>query len=464
MLEKDIAHDTTEHNLNDKAFDEHLYHNLSETLSLQAYEYLDGDLKYRNEQKESFISGEIRNPILDYPRLNSIELTKLDSVLLDAKKDLIANEKNDVIKQAYRWRINEKLAEIRMLESVESGDMRRFKRYNEFIYGKPSKEIFAYTVNSIADSAIEALSSDNPDLANAAKELLEVLPIADQPSFIELPDDQTRQQAREQTLSDIGGLINIPEQTAEFSANQIKEEFGYAIDKVGAQGWQIVVDDKSSRSSISVSHEAQTVFIPEARKVTRTKLVGLVAHEIGTHVLRRANGERSHLMLLGTGLDRYDAGEEGITTMREQVLDDDFEDFSGLNNFLPICLALGLDGKPRDFRDVYEIMRKYCIFKKVATKDLAKAVGLAEDTAWRTCVRTFRGTDCETPGTCFTKDMIYRQGNIGIWNLIKTNPHEMLRFNVGKYDPTNERHIWILEQLGISDQDIEDLDSPNSLA
>ena len=55
--------------------------------------------------------------------------------------------------------------------------------------------------------------------------------------------------------------------------------------------------------------------------------------------------------------------------------------------------------------------------------------------------------------------MIYREGNIGVWDVIRNNPDEMTRFSVGKYDPSNSRHIYVLDQLGISDEDLITLDS-----
>ena len=42
--------------------------------SFQAYEYLDGDKRYREEQKDKFLKGEIENPLLDYPKIDAIRL------------------------------------------------------------------------------------------------------------------------------------------------------------------------------------------------------------------------------------------------------------------------------------------------------------------------------------------------------------------------------------------------------
>jgi hypothetical protein len=91
--------------------------------------------------------------------------------------------------------------------------------------------------------------------------------------------------------------------------------------------------------------------------------------------------------------------------------------------------------------------------------DKIEAKAFAENSAWNRCVRTFRGTTCKTSGACLSKDMVYRKGNIGIWDVINNNPEEQRRFFVGKYDPSNKRHIWILDQLGITDDNLTDLES-----
>lgn len=54
-------------------------------------------------------------------------------------------------------------------------------------------------------------------------------------------------------------------------------------------------------------------------------------------------------------------------------------------------------------------------------------------------------------------DCAIAEGNIGVWNVVGKNPEEMMRFSVGKYDPTNPRHLWILDQLGITDADLKKL-------
>lgn len=136
----------------------------------------------------------------------------------------------------------------------------------------------------------------------------------------------------------------------------------------------------------------------------------------------------------------------------------------------------GLDGKKRDFREVYEILNKHFYLKALIKKlekseskvsdekkkkpeNYEKTLAVAVNNAWNRTVRTFRGSNQSKAGVCYTKDIIYRQGNIAVWQLIGKKPEELFRLSVGKYDPANPRHIWILDQLGISEKDLENLDT-----
>lgn len=435
--------------------DQEWYVRYSKFGAMQSYEYLHGDPTTRAQEKEDFLEGRNRNPTLDYPKIDLNDISSKEKELLELKMDIISREPNEVLVQVYRWRINEKIAELRMLKATAHGDMRRFKRYSDFIYGKPSPEIFAFTIVSMRQKVEESLMSDNNDLREAAHAVLECLPnIREKNGEYELPDKETIEVAYAGS-KDVIGVKPESSEDEELNAEAIKIAFEEALGEISAHDWEVTIVD--GRSAVSVDQELKQVKVPSSKLVTRLQLRKLIAHEIKTHLQRRLHGERSKLMLLGLGLDRYSRGEEGVATMREQVLTGDVADFAGLYGHLAVGLASGLDDIPRDFRDVYEILEKYYTFTNMTKGQTLEAAQLnAKNSAWDRCVRTFRGTDCSTPGICGTKDMIYREGNIDVWEVIKSNPSEMIRFNVGKYDPSNDRHIWVLETLGISDDDLEE--------
>ncbi|MCX6766914.1 MAG: DUF1704 domain-containing protein [Candidatus Moranbacteria bacterium] len=427
------------------AFDDLWYKSFKSVGAFQDYEYLTSKKDFREDQKNKFLSGEIENPTLDYPELENFDFDQREQRLLLLKKDILAQEQNDTLGQLYCWRINEKLAELRMLRAAYSGDDKRFVRYSKFVYGKPDKKIYEYSVSQVKQVIDEKLFNSDPEISAAAKRLNTEL-------FEVLINNDSKINPLEYNLPTPKKVEN----EKEYQAEEIKIAFEEYLRNQQIAGWQVIVDREGKYRAINVSQESKTVNVPETRKLKHSDLLALIEHELGTHVLRRERGERSKLKLLGLGLDRYLKGEEGLATYKEQQVKG-AKGFRGLDYHFAISLALGIDGKKRDFRKVFEILRDYHFINSKKEKDLA--LKFAQDEAWSDCLRIFRGTTCKTPGACLTRDIVYREGNIGIWDVVKNNPEEARRFSIGKYDPTNPRHIWILEQLGITDEDLDNLET-----
>lgn len=97
-------------------------------------------------------------------------------------------------------------------------------------------------------------------------------------------------------------------------------------------------------------------------------------------------------------------------------------------------------------------------FLESKEEDLQKAWEKAKNKAWNRCVRTFRGTSCQTKGVCLTRDIVYREGNINTWIVLQGGQEDGTRFSLGKYDPANSRHAWMIEQINISEKDLEELE------
>jgi hypothetical protein len=236
-----------------------------------------------------------------------------------------------------------------------------------------------------------------------------------------------------------------------------------AMDKVNTlldpeQQWTVVLNPKGI--SLAADQESQSIKVATTKTWPIDDVAGLVVHELGTHAARRMAGERSRLKLLALGLDRYEGGEEGVAKMREQMVKGVFEEFEGMVPHLAISLATGVDGKPRTFRETFDIVERVFAFNLAMDgAPVEEAKKKARDQAYARCVRTYRGTDGQQAGFAFTKDIVYREGNIKVWDVIGKNPGEMMRFSVGKYDPSNPKHIWILDQLGITDEEIDGAES-----
>ena len=432
---------------NSESLDSRWYPRVSE-LILEDYTFLDGDSKQRSEEERTFLNSEKENPNLSYPNIDQQELSFNETQLISLKKEILDQEQNEVVRQTYRWKINEMIATIRMLKSTLAKDDRRFSKYSEFIYGRPSSEVFAYEMKKVKTKIEKEVASKDEGKKQAALELSDLIKWEN----IDTESEQIKPIHVEDPVEADESIVTTEE---------AYEYFDNAIKKLNLDGWMVSIDESGKKTNFSTDQKTKEIVIPNNEQLlkrsvllTQTKVLALIAHELGVHALRRNNGEKSKLQLLAIGLDRYQGGEEGLATFKQQQVEGT-KDYAGGPLHLATSLAIGVDGEKRDFRKVFEILKRINILSK---KESVDRIELSSKAAWRQCVRIFRGTTCKTPGAVFTKDIIYREGNIGIWDLVQKDSNEQHRFMIGKYDPTSARHIYVLDQLGITEDDLKELD------
>jgi hypothetical protein len=453
------------------ALDEHLYERFKAIGSVLPSTYLAASQERAAEQKQQFLAGAVENPDFDFPRITLDDLLDKEQACLNFKKVCCPKKKNELLRKIYLWKINEKIAMIRMLicatrakehYSASKKWLRRFQKYSEYIYGKPSQEAFHAHLEQIYKNIEKAKISGRKELAEAAEELEWVLPLLRSDlKRPELPKQNVIDLVQNSTRKEVERFIHLPEKKPKYTSSDLIEIFQKAIAELRNQNWQ-VIEETSAKSSLSVDFETMSIRVPPVIEKNLKSVVQAIIHKIGTHALRFKNGERSRLKLLGLELDRYTGGEEGVAKIREHAYHGEFENYFPSESHLAIALAYGLDGQKRNFRKVYEILFAYHYFQalrrdKKGVMTPEKAVQFAQEKAWNRCMRTFIGTDCSTPGICFSKDIIYSKGSIAFWEALSKNTDEIRRLSIGKYDPSNPRHLWILEQIGITYQDLESL-------
>lgn len=415
--------------------------------TVQDYE----SLRYTNDRtlKDAFIAGDIREPSLRYGDVEVLNIPALLEDLGDFEKVVLAYDHNTV-RRAYTAKVEELRHKYALLEAAGTGNDVAARDASIALYGAPQQDYFAYTLRDLEarlNRVEEAYPND--DRVRHAVSMLRPLIVADRAATypwdsIALPG------IRE--YEDVRGL----------SAAEIRTACKRAFAEYGIEGWHAVIDAPGERVTFNTNQGLRTVFIPSdedmrTRKypLTRERVEALIAHEIGIHVLRRENGDKSPLALLGVGLAGYLRAEEGIATYTEQ-LHGGTRHFAGGLGYMAVAWALGLDGTPRTFRGLFEVLVPYMLVSSLEhglIYDEDVDLGVLEQrvvrNAWARCVRVFRGTTGNTPGCCFTKDVVYLEGNIAIWQLVTENPAWADKFTLGKYDPTNPEHVGILQELGM---------------
>ena len=187
------------------------YTRLKEYGSFEEYEYLDGERSAREQEKIDFIQNpDKESPNLDYPQLTLAGALQKEHGLLSLKRDILREEQNPMVRQSYRWKINEKIAEIRMLKATLEKNDRRFSRYASFIYGQPDQKTFLYTIKAIREKFQPFLSSTDPLLAKETAEFLAKLPHSLGDTSLPTPNVATFTTAQKGTLTEFDSLLNVP--------------------------------------------------------------------------------------------------------------------------------------------------------------------------------------------------------------------------------------------------------------
>lgn len=369
------------------------------------------------EQKKLFLKDEVRNPAFTYPELNRANLNERFTAAKLLKSQIIKHESNEYIQEVYLRKIEESINSIKIIKACQRKDDTDFLSNSKKIYGEPEVDIFHY----IIQKAKESYNSNNDGQKEAYKVLREKIGI-DKETHSTVPLFQKKPPPTQK-----GELLG---------SEEIKTQVIKALKRRDLNSWNAEIHPSHG---MIVNHTKKTLLIPEERKLYQHEIEGLIAHEIDVHIARKENGSKSELHILSQGFDKYLVGEEGLAAHNQSHYFGNTEYF-GTMRYLAISLACGLSGKEMDFRDVFEILYSICILRGLTHNK-------AQEKSWVSCTRTFRGTTCKTPGTCYTKDLAYTKGHIEIAKIAKSE--EMKRSMVGKYDPTNERHRWILDGLNI---------------
>jgi hypothetical protein len=414
------------------------------SMRVQDYEVL----RYTNDPvlKDAFLAGDVREPNLQY---GDIPLYALDIDRLLDFEAIVRTFDNELVRRAYLPKIELLQQTYRLLDAAARGDDETVFEASRAKYGLPRDDLFHFCLRDLNTrlDLVQASFGDDPRVARALEVLRPTTVLVANTTY---PWDEFP-------------FPEVPEQTgAVCTAQEIKMLCEEAFTTYGIVGWQAVVEAPGERMTFNTNQALRTVFIPSdtdlsLRKypMTRMYVDALIAHEIGTHVVRRENGDASPLGLLGIGLANYLRGEEGVATYAEHKVEGT-RHFAGMFGYLSVAWAVGLDGTPRTFRGLFEVLVPYMV---VSGLEHALAYGLPVDLdvlearsarkAWARALRIFRGTTGTTPGCCFTKDIVYLEGNIAIWQLVHKDPGSAATFHLGKYDPTNAEHVAILRDLGM---------------
>ncbi len=404
------------------------------------------------EQQELFLSGEVRNPKHVYKKLNALDINGSVAQVTEFGDQLLSQfDEGSIKRHAYGDFIDRYLNIYELLratrdshsedESVAAAARLRFMELNEQLFGAPDE----VTYRSLLQEALDSIGEKQltPSQSAIRDELNALIPPFDQTTERFRPSDETVQSMKGIAEYLYGGMFShIPEGVEKFDpeaiaavfTNIIASEFGEA-----AEGWTVVV---VKAAAINVVASEKVIKIPENRKhVTPLELRGLIAHEIGVHMMRSVTGAETDLAILATGLSDYYDAEEGLGKVMEQASKGAYEE-AGVNYYLTVGLAY-FDTK--DFRDVHEVMWRINLLEKAdeSTEVVEKDIVHAKEAAYKNVMRIMRGTDTLP----WFKDLAYYNGTARMWKYAEEaagDPEKFTLLLIGKADITNDTHRRVL--------------------
>lgn len=163
----------------------------------------------------------------------------------------------------------------------------------------------------------------------------------------------------------------------------VKKALEDDLNYYGLTDWSVEFSDKKLTSVYSAEKK---VTISRERKFSKTDSARLVAHEIGVHILRAANGYQQPLKIFAVGLAGYLSTEEGLALYAEELAG--MMSKEKIRDYAARVIAVDSVCQKLNFRETFNRLKRY---------------DLSDDQAWDLSVRAHRGGG-------YVKDHLYLDG------------------------------------------------------
>jgi hypothetical protein len=412
------------------------------------------------EQKEAFLSGDVRNPNHVYGKLDAIDFeSNRQKIAKIGEKLYVHADTPDKYVGVYQQFIQNYIDKTNFMELAHivkntDSDEEKAKASADYmklsieVYGEPDETTYQSLIGEkIAKIKKKNLSEAGEKIRNELFELIDP----------NVPEKTERFKPSQETidwLHDIADsedslygamLDHVPDQDT-FKDEDIKSVFEKIIDqefellakKPEDEGslWQVVIEDAQS---INVKAAEKKIVIPKGREINEPTMRALVAHEIGVHFLRSVMGEQTDLAPLKWGLSDYYDTEEGLGAVMEQAVMGEYKE-AGIDHYITAGLAQ-FEGK--DFRDIFETKWRLSLLSTTKGDPTEDDIAKAKSAAYGATMRIMRGTD-ELP---WFKDLSYYNGAAEVWKhleSIRGDDTEFMLVLLGKANAGNKDHRRIL--------------------
>ncbi len=409
------------------------------------------------KRREFELSNHKTNIPLYPDRAETVVISKTREQLDQLKTEISLNEEDSLVREAYIDSIAALDWNATMILAGTNQDNAAFRHANDVLYDPPSSDIFKAVCHWIRHDTQTTSETGDKNLTKLAEDVLRVIPNLHDNHQMIIPSEELFHKVRRAHRREDGYYDKLFGNNGLPTDTYIDEQAGDAIchqmlKNIGSD----FIMAPSDNNIWAVFPSRKQVVRPVGYRMDRDEFIGVVCHEIGSHVLEHELGQKQKLKLLGVGLAGYEKGNEGRAFLREQIVYENERTF--LRQFaweyiallhLSVSLASGAYQKPYDFVTLYHVL--YTLYRFWRERRLPRSTNndrFAHDEAWQLAIRVMKGTDGN--GGAYMKDSVYLEGNIRCWQAAATDPEIILRGDLGKIDITNPRHMKIIEKFAES--------------
>lgn len=208
---------------------------------------------------------------------------------------------------------------------------------------------------------------------------------------------------------------------------EIEKVFNVVFDELGLEGWGVADSKNIPKNSIKVGIKSKKVFVDPNIERSKYKLRKTIVHEVGTHVLRAINGQKSGFDALGkANLPSYLDVEEGLSTWNESKLGLLTDEWLIKKAAMVYALYIGED---LSFRQLHNSMLGV----------------LPKHGAFNIVYRVKRGLSDTAYSGLYTKDIAYFRGFRKVMRKLEKDPSLYELLYAGKID--FKQCKWVREGL-----------------
>lgn len=350
---------------------------------------------------EKFVKNPKKPPVfVHHEKLSMQNVQKNLGLLIDdlKKTRYFTPEANFLNWRLAEYHILEQFCRLKTKKQITEHDKRAYLSAQYDLYGNLDASLFVNIFAYLRDKAIEQKK------VKTFQKIKEEINIEPSRNSLSAPTNAVFVQYKNifcQTNPELCQVLDSIPERKKYESAEIKEYFAEALRAIGAEkhGWRVI--RVRTGNNIVVSRFKKKILLPYTfSPKSALRLRQVIVHEVGGHVFRSLSKEERDY-------NGFDDAEEGLAILLEQLVDDHFVHKRAMRYFA-ICLATGVDGKERDFIDVYQILLKAYIIIGYGPKSAQKA-------AFNETTRAFRGGLPAEPGVVYIKDKIYLEGNLKVW-------------------------------------------------